>query len=207
MKYQKFKILIKGFFRNSILIRDLFRKLFGLRYNVEHTRESIRSSYKKHVLAAQKGEIPLNGGMTPHTTGLYGALASRYMAADIPRSEFLLFSELSPFLLMKESDAVEALAEYVVCQENPEEGKVAWLSKLVNDALRTIKDADPNYNAMATQVLLHRDIYWRNFLEKDVNELLENEFLKMLPQNGEIAPEVYALMEAGLRAKVDSLKS
>ncbi|MEX2091005.1 MAG: hypothetical protein WD989_02695 [Candidatus Paceibacterota bacterium] len=60
---------------------------------------------------------------------------------------------------------------------------------------------------MATEVLLHRDIYWRNFLEKDVNDLLENEFLKMLPPNGEIATEAYALMDEGLRIKVDELKS
>lgn len=207
MGFQKFKILIKGFFRTSIPIRGLFRKLLGLCYNVEHTRESIRYSYKKHVLAAQQEKIPLNGGTTPHVAGLYGALAVRYVAAGIPRSEFLLWPELSPFLLMKESDAVEALAEYVVCQENPKEGKTVWLSKLVNDVLRTVKDANPNYNAMATQALLHRDIYWRNFLEKDVNELLENEFLKILPPDGEIAPEVYVLMDEGLRAKIDNLKS
>lgn len=197
MIFPKSKIGIKGF----------LRALFGLSYNVEHTREAIRLSYKKHALAARQGKLPLRGGETPHIAGLYGALASRYVAAGISRSDYLLFPELSPFLLMKESDAVDALAEYVVCQENPEEGKIDWLSKLVNDALKTIKNVNPNYNAMATDVLLHRDIYWRNFLEKDVNDLLENEFLKTLPTNGEIAPEVYALMDAGLRTKVDKLKS
>ncbi|MBU1159995.1 hypothetical protein KKD04_02335 [Patescibacteria group bacterium] len=108
---------------------------------------------------------------------------------------------------MNEFDAPEALAEYVVCQENPGKGKVEWLSKLVNNSLRMIKNANPDYVIMATQVLLHRDIYWRNFLEKDINELLENEFLKMLPPDGEIVPEVYALMEEGLRTKIDNLKS
>ena len=192
--------------KSRVAIKGFFRSIFGLPYNVEHTREAIRLSYKRHVLAAQKGEIPLNGGMTPHAAGLYGALATRHMAAGIRRSEILLFIELAPFLLMKESEAIDSLAEYVVCQENPKDGETVWLSNLINNALRTLENADPNYKAMATQVLLHRDIYWRNFLEKDVNELLENELLKNLPPGEQIAPEIYILMDFGLRAKVDKLK-
>lgn len=70
--------------KSMIAIRGFLRALFGLPYNVEHTREAIRLSYKRHVLAAQQGKIPLREGETSHTAGLYGALASRYMAAGIP---------------------------------------------------------------------------------------------------------------------------
>ena len=179
MWFQKFKILIKGFFRTSIPIRGFSRKIFGLGYNVEHTREAMRYSYKRHVLEAQKGAIPLCAGETPHTAGLYGALWARYASANIPRPEILLWIELAPFLLMNKSNAIEALAEYVVCQENPGKGKIDWLSKLANVSLKT-KNPNPDYVAMAVQAPLHKDIYWCNFLDKDTKKFLGDEFEKIL---------------------------
>lgn len=190
-----------------ITFKGLLRSILRLPYNTDHTREVMRHSYRKHYQAAQKGKIPLSGDNSPHKAGLYGALGARYFVCGVRRMEFILWVELSPFLLMKETDAVDALAEYVVCQENPEGGNIIWLKRMINDALRTIREADPNYRALATDVLLQRDIYWRNFLDNDVIELLEDEFLKFLPRDGDIASEVYMLMDDKLRMKVNKLKN
>ena len=127
--------------------------------SADATRESMRASYKKHLLAAQQGKIPLNGDTTPHLAGLYGALSTRYIAAGIPKQEPFVWSELAPFLLMNDPDSVEALVEYVVCQEHPSEGKEAWLRKLINDALRTLQNANEERRAMATMALIQPVIY------------------------------------------------
>lgn len=167
----------------------------------------MRTSYQKHLLAAQQGKIPLNGGTTPHLAGLYGALSTRYMAAGIPKQEPFLWSELSPFLLMSEADSIEALAEYIVCQEHPKEGKEPWLQKLINDALRTLPSTNDDWKAMATMALIQPTIYWRNLLDQGVKDILQNEFLKILPSRDKIAPEIYNLLDEELRKKIDNLKS
>lgn len=160
---------------------NLFNKKFDKHGIAEATRNSMRASYKKHLVAAQQGNTPLNGGITPHSAGLYGTLATRYMAAGIPKQETFLWSELAPFLLMNTSDSVEALAEYVVCQELAENGKKEWLQEMINNALRTVPDTNNNWKGMAVTALIQPTIYWHGLLDQDTKGILKSEFLKMFP--------------------------
>jgi hypothetical protein len=107
-----------------------FLKNFG---SVEGTRESIRVSYKKHFVGAAK----LAGDSSPHSVGLYGALATRRRLMGRFGSEVEVWAELAPFLSMAPDQAIDALAEYVVFLERPGEARTAWLRTLVNQSLAT----------------------------------------------------------------------
>ena len=65
-----------------------------------------------------------------------------------------MWGELAPFLAMKETEAVEALAEYVVFQERPNEARAAWLKGLINSVLRS--PGDDTRTAMAHVGLMNR---------------------------------------------------
>ncbi|MCK5413616.1 MAG: hypothetical protein KAI57_04570 [Candidatus Pacebacteria bacterium] len=158
---------------------NFLKKLININ-NSEGTRESMKDSYEKHFHAAQGNKIPLSGGTTPHLAGLYGALSTRYISANIPRHEVQLWSELTPFILMSKDDSVKALAEYVVCIENPKDRqREDWLKNLINKSLRNIETTDKNYIAMAASAITQMDIYWLNLLDTDVRELLEREREKL----------------------------
>lgn len=107
----------------------IWTKLLG---GAEGCREAMRESYEKHVRKAKQERIKES---PPHEAGLHGALATRYLARGTPAKEILLWGELAPFLAMKEAEAVEALAEYIVFQERPKEARVAWLKEAINSAL------------------------------------------------------------------------
>jgi hypothetical protein len=96
-----------------------FSKLFG---GAEGTRETMRESYHTHREMRAGSD-----SRSPHEQGLYGALESRYVAAHAPRPEIQIWTELIPFLLMDEDEAVEALAELMVHDEMPLEARTEWL--------------------------------------------------------------------------------
>jgi hypothetical protein len=110
-------------------------KLFG---GADGIREAMRDSYERHVRLAKEGRIPTTD--QPHSIGLYGALASRYRARRKSVVEVVLWGELAPFLSMKETEAVEALAEYVVYKEMPTKARTAWLAERVNSTIQSCKD-------------------------------------------------------------------
>lgn len=166
----------------------------------------MRNSYKRHYRAAQQGKIPLATALTPHLAGLYGALSSRYVAAGIPQLEPFIWSDLAPFLLMKEPESIEALTEYVSLPRISNERK-DWLYKSINNALKKIEESNQDLKAMATMALIQPGIRWVNFLDADVKNTLHNEFLKILPSKDKISPEVYNLLDEELQIKVDNLES
>ena len=105
-----------------------FKKIFG---GADGIRETIRESYDEHR-QMQAG----SDSFSPHHRGLYGALASRYIAAHAPRPEIQIWTELIPFLLMDEAEAVEAMAEIVVHDEMPIEARTAWLGERIRQAIQ-----------------------------------------------------------------------
>jgi hypothetical protein len=140
-------------------------KLFG---GAEGCREAMRESYVKHVQLAREGRIPTTD--PPHTVGLYGALGSRYRARGTPVVEAVMWGELAPFLAMRESDAVEALAEYVLYQERPRDARLHWLKELINSSLGSCKDS--SRMAMAAVGFINQ-VAWCSLLEPKTVEMIE----------------------------------
>ena len=154
----------------------IWTKLFG---GADGIREVMRESYDKHVRLSQRGEIPLAD--LPHSLGLYGALGSRYRARGKPVMEdigweVLIRGELSPFMLMKETEAVEALAEYVVYKELPQKARITWLKELINSSLRSCKD--DSKIAMATVGLINQ-VAWCSLLEPETMKIIERAMEKL----------------------------
>jgi len=145
--------------------------------SAEGAREAMRLSYKKHLDLARQGKIP--SAHNPCHTGLYGALGSRYKMRGMPVTEIVLWSELVPFLLMKETEATEALAEYVVYQEKPEEANISWLKKLINTALRVAPSSEELLRSTASLGFLDQ-VAWCNLLDIDVKNRLEKESEEIL---------------------------
>lgn len=139
----------------------LWNKLFG---GVDGWREAMRESYEKHLRLARAGKIPATDG--PHAAALYGALGSRYRAEGIDLSEILVWADLAPFLMMRDSDGIEALTEYVVFRERPNEARTSWLRDMVNTALRTPLPPDHTYRKMAALGMMNR-VHWVSLLDSD----------------------------------------
>lgn len=148
----------------------------------DSVRDAMSSSYEKHFLAAKQGKIPLQEGVSAHLAALYGALATRYIAAGIPQYEPHLWSELSPFLLMDEKDSKLALMEYVVYKEIPKEGNKQMLFQLINKAMATLSAANGDLRAMAVAAKFQNGIGWINLLSEDNKVLLESESKKLKTQ-------------------------
>ena len=126
----------------------------------------MRKSYEKHVRLAREGKSPSTS--PPRTLGLYGALGTRYIARGTPVVEVALWGELAPFLIMKEKQAIEALAEYLVFQEHPKEAKVAWLRRVINAALRS-----PGETADLATMGFINQVSWCALLDPDTRKTIE----------------------------------
>ena len=172
--------------------------------NAEGIRESMRDSYKKHCKLSEQGKIPET---IPHTAGLYGALSSRYIVSNTPKSEPFLWCELTPFLLMNKSDSVETLVEYIVCKERPNDGKISWLRKSINNALSKLGSANEDRKILGIMSLIQSTIYWLDLLDQNTLVIIQNEFIKMFPSRDKVAPEIYDLIEKELQIKISTFKS
>jgi len=104
------------------------KRLFG---GPAGTRETIRESYEEHRRTSGS-----SGSHSPHELGLYGALSEWYRNAHAPRPDIQIWTELVPFLLMDEAEAVEALAEILVLEELPLEARNVWLGERIRWAIR-----------------------------------------------------------------------
>lgn len=140
-------------------------------------RETMGESYNKHVRLAMQGRSPTQD--PPHVVGLYGALGTRYLSRGTRVAERELWGELMPFLAMEEADAVEALAEYVVFQERPEDARTIWLKGMINSALKAPKNEASI--ELATAGLVNR-VAWCSLLEPDTLTAIETAMEKFLPE-------------------------
>lgn len=144
--------------------------------NAEGAREAIRLSHAKHrrLAAAQPPS-----GTSPHKAGLYGALGTRYLTRGQRVPEVVLWAELTPFMLMPEDRAVEALAEYVIYQERSADANVPWLTAVINDALRRAAPSEESPRVMAPVAMINR-VSWCALLEPDVHGVIEEEVLRII---------------------------
>ena len=87
----------------------------------------------------------------------------------------VLWPELSPFPLMPQAQAVEALAEYVVWQECRDEARVEWLREAINGALRSEPEEDlMSFREIAADALVN-GVAWLELLHRDVDDQLRRE--------------------------------
>ena len=95
-------------------------------------------SYERHLRTALRpGRAVVD---SPHRIALYGALASRYRTRGISPLEPELWAELAPFVSMTpDALAVQALAEYVVYQELPDDARQEWLRRVVEQEIATTR--------------------------------------------------------------------
>lgn len=142
-----------------------FTELFG---GPKAIRKSIRESYAKHR------EMPsASRASSRHERGLYGALESRYLAANAPRPEIQIWTELVPFLLMDEAEGVEALAEVMVNEELPLEARTVWLGERIRWAIRErLPTASDSLRNGAARALRQGHRPWLGFLTGAEREVI-----------------------------------
>lgn len=132
-------------------------------------RDLVRRSYIEHC---EHSSLP--AGTPPHRAGLYGALADSYLQRGKPARELHLWAELTPFLLMSEETACEALGEYIVYQKVPQSAQVAWLTQVISAALRLPPLSQNSPRAMASIAMI-KNVAWCGLLEADVRHTIEKE--------------------------------
>jgi len=148
----------------------------------EGCREAMRLSYKKHLSGARHGIWPKEYGTPSYWVGLYGALASRYKGYGISVGEREIWEELLPFLLMSEQDAPEALAEYVVYKERPNEAKVSWLKNLINNALQRLPYFENSYKPWLV-TSAYCNMAWFNLLDEDIVKVMDKELFNQYSED------------------------
>lgn len=154
----------------------LWNKLFG---GADGCREAMRESYEKHVRLARQRQLAAGG--SPHASGLYGALGSRYIVRRTPKPEVFLWGELAPFLAMREDVGLKALLEYVLYQEYPPgNADVAWLQQTINLTLRSCSP-DNQWLALAGGGLVNR-VAWCELLEPDTLDHIVHALARLAEQ-------------------------
>jgi len=136
----------------------------------EGTRETIRESYATHRQLHTGSD-----SFSPHARGLYGVLESRYLAANAPRPEIQIWTELIPFLLMDEAEGVEALAELMVLEELPLEARTPWLGDRIRWAIRErLPEASDFLRSGAARALRQGHRPWLAFLTGVEREVIRD---------------------------------
>ena len=146
----------------------LLQKLYRFLYD-DSLRDAVRSSYNEHRLQSSLPAVT-----PPHRAGLHDALRARYTARGQTINEMYLWAELTPFLLMTEKTACEALAEYIVYKETPSRARVSWLRQILSTSLRLPALSKDSPRNMASLAML-KNVAWCNLLEGEVRDSIERE--------------------------------
>ena len=146
----------------------LFQTLYQFLHPNE-LRDAVRKSYREHRLHSS---LPVE--TPPHRAGLYGALRESYRVRGKSVSELYLWAELTPFLLMTEDTACEALAEYIVYQQIPSRARTVWLTKVLSAVLCLPALSKSSPRTMASMAMI-KNVAWCKLLEDGVRGLLEQE--------------------------------
>jgi hypothetical protein len=145
-------------------------KIFRNFNNAEGRREGIRVAYRKGYRAAQRQ------GVTPHQNALFSALNACWETKNYRPNEALLSAEIAPFACMAPEVGREALAEYLVCIERPEEGRIGWLREQLNSALTTPYDSQEARYALDDAAkcisFFGSDLLWIGMLQDEVLQSL-----------------------------------
>ncbi len=168
------------------VVRALRRKAGTIQGPADSIREAMRLSYWKHYKMAEEGSTPVDA--PPHPLGLFRALGTRYKVRNsLPKvgiPDVFLWPELAPFLLMSESQAVEALAEYIVWQECPSEARMVWLRESINQALRKQLASEDSPRTWASNAFIN-SAAWCELLDPDVHNQLSVEASDLLDEEKE----------------------
>ena len=97
----------------------------------------------------------------------------------------MIWGELTPFLMLPESQAKEALAEYTLYLEDTVEHryqtdtgvKTDWLAHLINVSFRTIFSGDGPYKYGAAMSANY--VGWHYLLDADVKAMIDAELVKI----------------------------
>lgn len=141
----------------------IFNKILG---NADGIRETTRDSYKKHVRMAESNpqtDDPI------HWAGLYGAMASRYVASGNAQAEVYVWAELAPFLLMNNSVGLNSLCEYLVYKEQPDKANTSYIKEQINSSIRSGKGQE--ILALAATCFMNK-VAWLPWLEPDTTQIL-----------------------------------
>lgn len=96
-----------------------------------------------------------------HRRGLLAALSSRYLERGVLLPAEVLSAELSPFLLIEpEADALTALTEYMVFQEDPGTADLETLGILLNEAVRPLRERDAYVTHLLRCALTSHSFDW-----------------------------------------------
>lgn len=129
-------------------------------------RAAMHLSYEKHLKKALSGKIGVETD-PPHSTAMFGALGTRNKVSGYPVNEPYIWIELSPFLELEAQLGVEALADYAVWRELPNELTEPQLENLANTIngglLQMLKKKHP-----ALQIAIRPDfaIPWASLISK-----------------------------------------
>jgi len=123
----------------------------------ETCRHAARSAYRSGRLhARQRGDWE-----SAHWRGLLAALSSRYLERGVLLPAEVLSAELTPFLLIDpEADALAALTEYLVYQEDPETAELETLGILLNEAVRPLAGRDAHVLHLLRSALTSHTFDW-----------------------------------------------
>ena len=146
----------------------VLQKLYQF-FHPDGLRDAVRKSYRE-----QRMHTALPGGTPPHRAGLYGALRTRYEERAQSVNELYVWAELTPFLLMHEETACDALAEYIVYQEFPQRAHKQWLGRIISAALRLPALSRSSPRTMAAMAMM-KQVRWCRLLEADVKAAIEQE--------------------------------
>ncbi len=149
-------------------------KLLFIWNHAKGCREAMKLSYKKHFGLFLDGKAPETVN-SAHGAGLYGALGTRYKASGIPFWEGDIWPQLVPFQIMNEKIGMEALAEYAVYQEKPEDAELKWLKEMVNKAFSSDEFKSSKTHRITAMMGLQRNAPWCELLDPDVREFLEKD--------------------------------
>ena len=143
----------------------LLNKLLG--GGAKGCRESMRDAYEHHAKAARAKHLD-----SPHLSGLYGALRSRYRARGLAMDEAVMWGELAPFLAMEPAMSIVALSEYVAFQEQHAGVRREWLGNTIRRAMQA-----PKVSTMTEVVRLAvvSRVAWCELLEPATVAALEGE--------------------------------
>lgn len=143
----------------------LLNKLLG--GGADGCRKFMRDAYEHHAKAARAKHLD-----SPHLSGLYGALRSRYRARALAMDEAVMWGELAPFLAMEPAMSIVALSEYVAFQEQHVGVRREWLGNTIRRAMQA-----PKVGTMTEVVRLAvvSRVAWCELLEPATVAALEGE--------------------------------
>lgn len=105
-------------------------------------------------------------------------MGTRYKVRGVLRNpafpDVILWSELTPFLLMRQEDSVEALAEYVLWQERPSAAKKGWLARKINMTLCAEPSSEDSPGSLASLAFLN-NVRWCELLYPGTRTILSRE--------------------------------